>query len=96
MEEGETPQYALQRELHEELGVEVSAYPPTRLRRARRAPRRAPPPTHTRPPRRRAQVEVDALQPLTFVSHHYTRLHHNFLALLYGERALGFRVLVGG
>ncbi|KAL4429812.1 hypothetical protein ABPG77_010929 [Micractinium sp. CCAP 211/92] len=50
VEPGEIPQYALQRELFEELGVEV---------------------------------EEQALQALTFVSHRYVYWHHNFLALLF-------------
>ena len=38
------------------------------------------------------QVEERALQALTFVSHRYGYWSHNFLALLFGERAPQLRV----
>ena len=119
VEAGEIPQYALQRELHEELGVEVSERMDRQApggwapkdgaapsgRRRRRSPACAnedrtqlePNVCATRPLLLHfaececacvllvcVQVEERSLQALTFVSHRYWRLSHNFLALLFG------------
>lgn len=52
---------------------------------------RSPAPALSAPCR---QVEEQALQALTFVSHRYVYWHHNFLALLFGEPSGGGRCML--